>query len=81
MSGRHGRTAPAGPGNLQADVEEAADRIARILAGLRSQLLQIPEALEYPKVRIEFQKLEELVALQHAYADSTPGRHRATGVG
>lgn len=43
MSGRHGRTAPAGPGNLQVDVEEAADRIARILAGLRSQLLQTPE--------------------------------------
>jgi hypothetical protein len=81
MSGRHGRTASRGPDNLQGVTEEAADRITRILAGLRSQLLQTPEALEYPKVRIELQKLEGLVALQHAYADNTPGRHRSVSDG
>lgn len=81
MNGRHGRTTSRGADTRQDDIEEAADRIARILAGLRSQLLQTPEALEHPKVRVELQKLEGLVALQHAYADGPPGRHRSTDDG
>lgn len=81
MSGRHIRATPQGTDTLPDDIEEAADRIARILAGLRWQLLQAPEALEHPKVRVELQKLEGLVALQNAYADSPGGRHRSSDDG